>query len=337
MKKVVPVANENDIRKRWKKAVIHLECATDSEHFYDRIKRIDELNKLLDQGKITQDQFAEEISGKSRDIRFHGTGIFIIHEDRRYILTARHVVWDEHSAKREIQEEAERAQNWPEQMRCTIMQSGLERAQNNIFNIIFRVPSLDEVLKYGTDKRREFLMNLGAGASFTVPYTFSIPELDLALISLDQRDYRFADELIELGYNPIDSKYIEDGPSYEGSDIFTVGYPEETSLVGQMQQHPAAQHWSSSYFSLPVYAFGRVSMLHDSLPFYWADMSIYPGNSGGPVIENENLVGVVSAQATLPIDQAPKVRTRIPFAKIIKTQFVKDLLKVQHVKDERNA
>ena len=40
--------------EKWKKAVIHLECATDSEHFYDRIKRIDQLRVKLDQGEITQ-------------------------------------------------------------------------------------------------------------------------------------------------------------------------------------------------------------------------------------------------------------------------------------------
>jgi CBS domain-containing protein len=38
-------------------------------------------------------------------------------------------------------------------------------------------------------------------------------------------------------------------------------------------------------------------MVHHILPFFWADMSIYPGNSGGPVVEDGKLVGVVSAQA----------------------------------------
>ena len=34
-------------------------------------------------------------------------------------------------------------------------------------------------------------------------------------------------------------------------------------------------------------------MLHNTLPFFWADMSIYPGNSGGPVVANDRLVGIV--------------------------------------------
>lgn len=265
---------------KWKRAVIHLECATDSEHFYDRIKRIDLQRSMLEQGQISHEQFAEDLAGRSRDIRFHGTALFLSHAGRRYLLTARHVVWDETSGKRELEEEAKRALAWPENMRQDLLQSAVERAQNNIFNIIFRVPSVNEVI--AKKEPQEFLMNLGAGTSFTVPYTFSDPELDLALISLDQRDTRFADELQEVGFSPISSDDIADGPDSEGQEVFTVGYPSSTALIGQVSQHPASAHWSSSHFSLPVFSFGRVSMLHDALPFFWADISIYPGNSGGP-------------------------------------------------------
>lgn len=319
--------------EKWKRSVIHLECATDSEHFYDRIKRIDQQRALLDRGQITREQFSEEVAHRSRDIRFHGTALFLSHAGRRYLLTARHVVWDERSAKRELEEEAQRALSWPEHMRQHLLQSAVERAQSEIFNIIFRVPSVDEVL--AKRENREFLMNLGAGASFTVPYTFSDPDLDLALISLDQRDTRFADELKTLGFVPVASDDIADGPDSEGQEVFTIGFPSSTALLGQVSQHPASAHWSSSHFSLPVSSFGRVSMLHSALPFFWADMSIYPGNSGGPVVANGRLVGVVSAQATLPIDGVPDVRTRIPFGRIIKTSFVRALLEVQEQKDRQ--
>lgn len=319
--------------ERWKKAVVHLECATDSEHFYDRIKRINQLRKKLDRGEITQEEFGQEITGRTRDLRYHGTALFISHNERRYLLTARHVLFDELSAKREYEEELERAKSWPEGSRHYILQHANDRALNNIFNIVFRVPLLDEVLQQGGEAHREFLMNLGAGTSCSVPYTFSSPELDLALISLDQRDSHFADQLVALGYEPIPSDQIGESPSSEGADIFTVGFPSATALIGQVSQHPASAHWASSHFSLPVFTFGKVSMLHRELPFYWCDMSIFPGNSGGPLIEAGRLVGVVSAQAVLPIDDAPNVRTRIPFGKIIKTAYVKDLLHIQEQKD----
>jgi len=324
---------EPKVIEPWKRAILHLECATDSEHFYDRIKRIDQQRALLEQGRISHEQFADEIAGRSRDIRFHGTALFLSHGGRRYLLTARHVVWDELSAKRELEEEVQRTRSWPEATREHLLRSAAQRAHDKIFNIIFRVPSLDEVLS--KPGNREFLMNLGAGASFTVPYTFSQPALDLAVISLDQRNSRFADELISLGFAPVSSKEIADGPDAEGQEVFTIGFPSSTALLGQVSQHPASVPWSSSHFSLPVSSFGRVSMLHEQLPFFWADMSIYPGNSGGPVVGNQRLVGIVSAQAILPVDGAPDVRMRIPFGRIIKAGFVRELIEVQEQKDRR--
>lgn len=324
-----------DMSEQWKKAVIHLECATDSEHFYDRIKRVKELRERRDKNEISYDEYLEQSRTKSRDIRIYGTAIFIIHNKKRYLLTARHVLFDERSAKREAQEDVTRYESFPQHMRDFLLAESNERNLNRIFNIVFRVPSLDEALTVKDFEETTCLMNLGAGTSMTLPYTFSSPDLDLALISLDQRDKDFADELIERGYIPIPSELISDGPSSEGAEVFSVGFPGATSLIAQINQHPASAHWSSNYVSLPVFSWGRVSMLHSQLPFYWCDMSIYPGNSGGPLIENGKLVGIVSAQATLPVEGIPQVRTRIPFGKIIKTGFVKKLFEEQDIKDQR--
>lgn len=321
---------------KWKKAVIHIECATDSEHFYDRIKRIELMRKELDKGEISHEQFAEKITDKTRDLRYHGTAIFVAHEGRRYLITARHVLCDEFSAKREYQEEVSRAQQWPEHMRPSLLESAKEHALNNIFSIIFRVPSLDEIMQGNSEIHRSFLMNLGAGTHDTVPYTFSAPELDLAIVSLDQRDKRFTDELVSKGHVPISLNDIAEVPSKEGAQVYTVGFPSSTSLLGQVSKHPSIAHWSSSYFSLPVFSFGRVSMLHEALPFYWVDMSIYPGNSGGPVIEEDQLVGIVSGQPTIPVENDKQLKTRIPFGKIIKAKYIFELLSQQEQKD-RNS
>lgn len=305
---------------KWKNAVIHLECATDSEHFYDRLKRIERLREELDKEEITHEQFAEEITGKS---------VLIAHNGRRYFITARHVLWDEHSARREYEEEEARRREQP-----FLLQYAKERALNNIFNIIFRVPSLDEVPQGHPEKGRALLMNLGAGTWARSPYTFSTPDLDLAIVSLDQRDSSFADELSSKGYEPISLNDIAEAPSKEGAPVYTVGFPSSTSLIGQIRQRPAEAHWSSSYFSLPTFSFGHVSMLHEDLPFYWVDMSIYPGNSGGPVIEEDRLVGIVSGQPTIPVENTEQLQTRIPFGKIIKAKHIIELLSKQEQKDE---
>jgi S1-C subfamily serine protease len=176
-------------------------------------------------------------------------------------------------------------------------------------------------------------MNLGAGTSFTVPYIFSSPDIDLAIVSLDKRDSVFADDLVSKGYEPISLSDIGNEPSKEGAEVFTVGFPESTAIIGQISQHPDVSQWSSRDFSLPISSFGRVSMLHDALSFYWVDMSIYPGNSGGPVVEADKIVGIVSGQPTIPVEGDKELETRIPFAKIIKAEFIAELLSIQEQKD----
>ncbi len=76
--------------QRWKKAVIHLECITDKEFLDQRIKHWDELIKKHKSGEISTEELAlgfEETEG--RDLRYHGTAIFLNHDERRYLVTAR--------------------------------------------------------------------------------------------------------------------------------------------------------------------------------------------------------------------------------------------------------
>jgi hypothetical protein len=322
--------------EKWKKAVVHLECATDSEQFQDQRKRIDNLFQKLRDGDISKEDFLDQISGKTRDIRFHGSAIFLKHNKRRYLITARHVLWDEYSAKVKYQEEPFQTIGNAGQLEPVLQDYFTHMINDTIFNIIFRVPSFDEILQDSFNRDQSFLMNLGAGTSFTVPYSFSKPEIDLAVISLDQRDSRFADNLIRIGKEPITCDDIGEEPSGESAEVFAVGYPSSTALLGYINQHADLAHWSSSYFSLPTFSFGRVSMIHDELPFFWADMSIYPGNSGGPIIEGDKLVGIVSGQPTIPVEDSEKFRTRIPFGKIIKAKFITDLLLVQEQKDSNS-
>lgn len=316
--------------EEWKKAVVHLECAADSQSIEERIAYRDELRVKLDNEEISHEQYAEEKSKGSRDVRSQGTAIFLQHESRRYLVTARHVLFDEKSAQYNHTQ-------------------GLD-GSDSIFNIIFRVPSLDEVLlnqAISENTRTEFLMNLGAGVSWMTPYTFSHPALDLAIISLDQRhNSRFADELIEKGYSPISLEDIAGQPSSEGADICAIGFPSATSLLGKMDLHPAEKNWASEYYSLPISSYGKVSMFHDALHFFWGDISIYPGNSGGPIIEDGKLVGIVSAQSSIWTEEMVNrengdryplmARTRIPFAQVIKSKYIFDLLQKQIEKDSKS-
>ena len=135
-----------------------------------------------------------------------------------------------------------------------------------------------------------------------------------------------------LGYEPIHLRDIADGPSAEGAEIFAVGYPGATAVRGERSLDPATAHWVSDAYSLPTFAFGRVSMSHEALNFFWGDISIYPGNSGGPVVEGDKLIGIVSGQAYIPTE-TKKDKVRIPFGSIIKAKYLRPLLEEQIRKD----
>lgn len=253
---------------KWKKAVIHIECATDSKSFEERRsqwnERRDNVEKL-NKGEITIDEFLNLQSALdgSRDIRFLGTAIFFTHQSGRYLLTARHVLHDPISAKREIEREEKRLADTPDGYRESRLKDARESAKDCIVSIIFRVPSLDECLQDFKPDEQEFLMNVRAKQAFT----FSDPTIDLAIISLDPSYATLADDLLSRGFKPISMNDIADKPSGEGVEVFTVGYPQAPATIGKRKLPAETQHWSSSYFSVPTFTFGRVSMVHNSLPF----------------------------------------------------------------------
>lgn len=310
-----------DALQKWKKAVIHLEGATDSKSLDDLIKTTQTLNEKLAKGEITYEEYEVEINNiPSRDKRYRGTAIFFIHEKKRYLITAKHVLND-----------------IPQEIRSKGLKIP-DEFKEAIYPIIFRVPSIDEVIQK-KHQELEFLMNLRAGVPDMLPYSFADKNLDLAIISLDSTIFNFADEIISKGYVPITIDDIVDEPTAEGADVFSVGYPGSTSIMGDLNLNNAEKLWGSSKFSVPVFSFGKISMLHKNLNFFWTDISIYPGNSGGPLIQDDKLVGIVVSQATTPVQDSKgqAMLIRIPFGKVIKAKLIKSLLATQIEKDKKSA
>lgn len=336
---------EDDNIDKWKRAVIHLECATNSISHEDSHKEFMEAVQLRKDQKITEEEYVNLIkkSSVSRDIRYNGTGVFVKVKGKRYIVTARHVLWDELEARRDYDREVKWAESWPIDQRQELLDRAKERGSKKIFSIVYRVPSLDKLIKSSAETRnismhREYMMNLGAGSYDLGVYTFSSPELDLAVISLDNPndpEKEFADALEEDGYRPISIDDIAHESLIEGTDVMAVGYPSATAVLGQVNISEAQRSWASGQFSLPVFSFGKVSMENSNLYFFWTDISIYPGNSGGAVVSKNKLVGIVSAQALIPVEGGKDMFTRIPFGKIIKAKYLFELIDQQDKKDQK--
>ncbi|MCM2542539.1 trypsin-like peptidase domain-containing protein [Burkholderia glumae] len=310
--------------ERWKRAVVNLECAGDA---------------FSPHGDISSHVW---ISG-SRTRRQSGTALFMKHNGRRYLLTARHVVADPEGGRLDYQEELSRVEKMEKQMsenpgtprdvieriKSSRLEDARKRIDDKIFNIIFRRQSFDEVIdnKNKFQNAENFIMN----PSFDTELTDK--EIDLAVIYLESSHARFADRLQELGYSPIPSEDFFDGDLEEGQEIIAIGFPGNSSTIGTLALDPAVANWSSSVFSLPVTTFGRVAMWHPLLNRYWADVSIYPGNSGGPLVSNNRLVGIVTAQALVNVNDTEGMSVRVPFASIIKPHFVIPLIEKRVARD----
>lgn len=331
---------------RWKRTVVNVEGAADTESFWERDRHTRELWMQVQRGELTPEEFAERDRSTRFDKRYLATAIFLEHEARYYLITAWHVLHDSDAAEADVAEyrrrEAEDGGTRPpgrESPNAFLLQLATER----VFGNLYRVQSLDEVIADTPRSMADHIMNLASAPLDEGNFTAADPAHDLVVVSLNSTfDRPFAKRLLELGYQPISLSDIEDGPSSEGTDVFAVGFPYSMAVLGSTS---ATNSWSeSSHVSLPTFAFGRVSMLHDRLHYFWADLSVYPGNSGGPVVEGDKLVGVVSANASVPLDvvnpadgsRLPvSVAMRAPFGKASKAGLIRPLIAEQVVKDQR--
>ena len=342
MRESVPMIDP-EILQRWKRAVVHLEGAGSHHISYS----------LGDDIPVEAEAYLEQLT--SRHKRRFGTAVFLEHGGAHFLLTARHVMRDEDAIAAfgnrvadKIGQLVGEEQTPRRDFDIRGLVSELEWVQHKPWHIVFRAPSLDEVLSMDAEEldwvRFPFMMNLGTGSSQMLPITFA-SDVDLAIVSLedDTVTTRFRDSLLTAGLEPIPSNLIGEGPGSEGSDVFTVGYPMGTSQLQQLEMRPATANWMPSIVSLPTFSFGRVGMRHEALKFFWSDMTIAPGNSGGPVVDaSGHLVGIVSAQSTVMVEpaenvdaDAPALFARFPFARSVSASEIPALLEQQVEKDAR--
>ena len=303
---------KQEVIKKWKNAVIHLEGLFNYDFFEERMKKNRKFEKTIKaaldrkrgKGEITEKEYHRALQDThelyaifAKGLRRSGTAVFMNEDKRMYLITARHV---------------------------------LEQNKNEgVYHMIFFPHRLDTMLS-GSKIPIPRLVGLDIGTTKQKAYSFH-PKLDLAIISLNTKASNFlgtrlADTLLSLGRSPISIRDVLDEPSSEGVEVFTLGFLGVTSRIGTKKPHPGYL-WDTEVISEPTLSFGRVGMFHPELEYFWCDMSAYPGNSGGPVIENGKLVGIVSGQATI------RDTGRIPFCKVIKAKYIKDLLQIQVQKD----
>jgi hypothetical protein len=308
--------NQNNIRieassggiERWKNAVINLECR---EEYGDNLDSQAVYHTMKDYQKILK--------------QVTGTAIFFENDGKRYLITNRHVLYDEDMVIQKKKYHIVDSVNDP----------------YSIYMKIFRIPNEDEI---GDTTLPEMpLTILGAPNYAQSNYVYSGQGLDLAIISLDgnSRYSIFAELLLKRGYKPIHFADFDTTLLADGQDLMCVGYPM-ISILGQRAIAEQKAAWYSNIVAEVAVTFGKVSIPNFAKIYFIGDLTIAPGNSGGPVISNDKMVGIISAQGAVPIghnngENYPDANSRFPYAYAIKSAYLYPLIKEMIEKDNRNA
>jgi serine protease Do len=119
------------------------------------------------------------------------------------------------------------------------------------------------------DKADSIYVQNSKGDSYKVKVVYQDPQYDIAILKIVDKDFT------PLANLPYKLKKFNSGM---GEHVYTLGYPKDDAVLGE------------GYLSSNT-GFGG-----DSLS-YQVDIRVNPGNSGGPLLDNQgNIIGVISAK-----------------------------------------
>jgi hypothetical protein len=129
-------------------------------------------------------------------------------------------------------------------------------------------------------------------------FIFSPQEIDVAIVALDAYDYEtgvvnIPKILFERGYRPIDISDIDTGYQPKKLDkTYSIGFPD-LSMIGIKNSEDTFQIFQSNRVSAPIVSRGNILDTNHPDPYVISDVFVYHGNSGGPIIHNNKLIGIV--------------------------------------------
>jgi len=157
------------------------------------------------------------------------------------------------------------------------------------------------------------LLSLTTGLTRYKPFVLSSDKEDLVIISFQKNDYKtnlVYMKQVGVVAVPIQAIAQMNGSEVSG-DVFTVGFP---TISGSKKAQVSN---------------GKIVSANKQASNFKVDMAVYPGNSGGPVIKNDKLIGILSYQAGIitNIDAALHPFAKANSATAIKASVILPLLK----------
>ena len=262
----------------WEKSVINLECEAliYPRFFIDSVLRSYIINKA---SKKQIDSISNVLH---RMQLFTGSAIYVNDGKNRYLITAKHILLDKAQGRQKVYETKAGIANWSGNF-------------ESIFSSISIKTPLDFNLRTKKYNATSITNNNFINKPNERPYIF-IPDStgdDIAIVSLQEKNYKILDKILqEDGYSPVSVDLISNSQMEVGDEVFTVGFPENVSITGITTpiENPNLRIGLVSPFT----TFGRVAMNNNALNDFYIDITTIYGNSGGPVIHANKLVGIIS-------------------------------------------
>lgn len=279
---------QDEMINKWIKATISIENRT---YIWDTSTFLDDAFRLLHKKQISFARYSQ-IDDSIHKIYSSATGsaIFLKYKSKRYLITATHVIRDSKSKEMKISPD------------------------------IYIIPNEDN---FNRSTPFNSKLNLMSPWNYV---SYKDENIDLAIISLDfNKEYTpFADSLqAAFGYQPININDVDTlGDFRYGQQIMAVGYPFFSDFDEQNKTTESSVNWVSKYLYQPVVTFGRISSISKFRPYFFGDVNVMPGNSGGAIVSNDKLIGVVSKQERRSIEDTSGRSYRDAFYRISYTAII---------------
>jgi S1-C subfamily serine protease len=298
--------------KKWEKSVVNIECQS-LRYSPEEINEIIEIERSRNKFNTEQDEIERRAELGRETNPVAGTAIYFTDKGKKYLVTAKHVIFDP-------------------------QESSGNSGQRLYKDISIRTP-YDYYLK--SKINNSSIPSTGYG--FANPFYLSDDATDIGIISLQAS---LTNSLIKTleddGYIPIDISDIDTSHTNNaGESIAAIGYPD-ISKIGVFQK---INDYQSNVVVLPVSTFGSIAMFHHRLSYFISDITVYPGNSGGPIIKANKLIGIVSGQVLIPADKrdanndyySTSLFSRGTLTKVIKAEYViRGLQKLQQIELDKS-
>jgi hypothetical protein len=246
--------------EKWVRATINIEGRPAAK--YDMAK-VDSITNLFKENRITSKELSDQLAFMNANRpRFSGSAVYLLKDSNHYLITARHVLEDTSGESEKFFRDMYLIQN----------------ASNYTNN---------------QDKGEDWFSTTYGSVSVTDRQD------DFAVIWLEKcmHGKGLIETLKRRGYEPITMADIDvSGVLTEGQAIHSIGFPVDFYDKQKLPQFPINVQdfiWNSNFTSFPVVSYGSVESPNYRPHFFSGGIFIYHGNSGGAVVSNNKLVGIV--------------------------------------------